>query len=65
MAAKSTTLFLACAVLLVSLEASATACLPPEPGWVPPTAEELVRGAARSSSDIVCGVLTRGSSSRR
>jgi hypothetical protein len=41
--------------------APASACLPPPPGWVEPSQEEQVRAAARWSTDIVYGVVVRGS----
>ena len=44
--------------------APASACLP-LPGWVEPTLEERVRAAARWSTDIVYGVVVRGSGRER
>lgn len=46
---------------LTLFETSAAACLPPPPGWQPPSAEERVRGAVNWATDIAYGVMVRGS----
>jgi hypothetical protein len=48
------------AAVLAATASAAQACLPPPPGWVEPTAEERVAGAARGASDIVYGEIVRG-----
>ena len=51
------------AVVMAAWAGAASACLPPPPGWVPPTEEERVRSAAQWATDIVYGEVTRGSGS--
>ena len=53
------------AAVIAAWPGAASACLPPPPGWVPPTEEEQVRSAALGSTDIVFGEVTRGSGGGR
>jgi hypothetical protein len=53
------------AASLMAAHGAASACLPPPDDWVPPTRQEQVASVARSATDIVEGVVTRGSYSGR
>lgn len=55
----------ALAALGICGESAAVACLPPPPGWVPPTQEEIVRSAANNATDIVYGEIVRDGFSGR
>jgi hypothetical protein len=47
------------AAALAATASAAPACLPPPPGWVEPTEDERVSGAARGAADIVYGEIVR------
>jgi hypothetical protein len=49
------------AASLAAVHGAGSACLPPPSDWVPPTEQELVSSTGRWATDIVEGVVTRGS----
>lgn len=56
---------LAIAASLAAVHGAGSACLPPPDDWVEPTEQEQVASVGRGATDIVEGVVTRGSRNGR